>query len=475
MTIKYNSNKKTTFNNYIDTAVSNLKKAETETSCILNFTFPSKTIIGRRFNKKSQISTLKGNISSAYGALSTVKADVQEQVGMYLKANSNATKEINSLNFHNLVLSRFNDKNSTKITKELGLLGYSYEQLDKMRGSEIDKLLGDNILNTPIIQKLRNPLKVADNETNNNPLLRRTANMPKLIFKVKNIFFIDKEDEYKTSVCQGGSYVNKNVMIYCDIHSDQEKGQLHVVVNKHEVYFNQECDIVASIDVDSHSNDITYIKKDGIILHPDHNNNKIDVYKLIKGKGEYDYKIVKVKELQGKNADAIAYDEVKDKIVAINANDAEVYSREDYLSGKQPESKFKVADQIKDTRKKNDCTYYNYRAGATAYDGVLYMAYNGFAEDKEEYVYKDVQKGNLVTATDYEQGGTPIGQIIDDIPQELESVDHNEEGDLIYFSNYGHKTRVFESEIDSTNVVQIAENYKNEHTMKAKTSKKKTK
>ena len=69
MAIKYNPNKKDTFNNYIDVAVSNLKKAETEASCVSNFTFPSKTIIGRRFNKKSQISTLKGNIKSAYTSL----------------------------------------------------------------------------------------------------------------------------------------------------------------------------------------------------------------------------------------------------------------------------------------------------------------------------------------------------------------------------------------------------------------------
>ena len=87
MAIEYNQNMKTTFNNYIDTAVSNLKKAGTEAGCILNFTFPSKTIIGRRFNKKSQISTLKENINSSYTTLSTIKSDVQKQVNAYKKAN----------------------------------------------------------------------------------------------------------------------------------------------------------------------------------------------------------------------------------------------------------------------------------------------------------------------------------------------------------------------------------------------------
>ena len=470
MAIEYNPNKKTIFNNYIDVAVSNLKKAETEASCLLNFVFPSKTIIGRRFNKRSQISTLKGNIKSAYGALSTIKSDVQGQVDRYLKTNSNVIMMTNSLLSHNLIKS--NGKNNSNPIKKWGILEYSYEELYNMDGAKMDKILGDNVLESPILQNLKNPLKIADDKTNNDPLIIRTPDMPKLIFKVANKFFIDKNNEYKTSVCQGGAYVDKNVMIYCDIDSNQEKGQLHVVVNKHKFYFNEECDIVASIDVNSHSNDITYIEKDGIILHPDHDNNKIDVYQLKKGEGKYEYSIEKVNELQEKNADAIAYDEDKDKIIAINGRDAEVYSREDYLSGKQAESKFRVANQIKDTRDKDDSTYYNYRAGATAYNGVIYIAYNGFEEDKEEYDKNDVQKGNLITVLDYEQGGTPIGQIKDDIPQELESIDYNEEGNLVLFSNYGHKTRVFETKNDNANIEQIANNYRDEQRVAAKTSSK---
>lgn len=91
MAIEYNPNKKTTFNNYIDVAVSNLKKAETETSCVLNLTFPSKTSIGKRFDKKSQINTLKGNIKSVYIALSSIKVEVEKQVLDYLDANRKAS------------------------------------------------------------------------------------------------------------------------------------------------------------------------------------------------------------------------------------------------------------------------------------------------------------------------------------------------------------------------------------------------
>ena len=107
MGIKYDSSKKLIFNEYIDIAVSNLKRAETETNCVLNFIFPTKTIIGRRFNKKTQINTLKGNINSAYKALSSVKADVQEEEKRYLKSNNDAIVMANSLNFHKLVRHKY--------------------------------------------------------------------------------------------------------------------------------------------------------------------------------------------------------------------------------------------------------------------------------------------------------------------------------------------------------------------------------
>lgn len=97
MGIEYNQNKKDTFNNYIDIAVSSLKKAETETSCLLNFTFPSKTIIGRRFDKKSKITTIKGNINSAYKELISIKGQVKKQVLKYQAANGMALAAANKI------------------------------------------------------------------------------------------------------------------------------------------------------------------------------------------------------------------------------------------------------------------------------------------------------------------------------------------------------------------------------------------
>ena len=136
MAIKYNPNKKTIFNNYIDTAVSNLKRAETETSCILNFTFPSKTIIGRRFDKKSKITTLKGNINSAYTSLSTVRADVQEQVKKYVRENENVAlsreKILNNVwNYDYYGDSRTIDSHIKKIRHKLGKKG---KYIKTMRG-----------------------------------------------------------------------------------------------------------------------------------------------------------------------------------------------------------------------------------------------------------------------------------------------------------------------------------------------------
>ena len=604
MAIKYNPNKEDKFYGYINTAASNLRTAENKMADIVNnCEFPSKTIIGRRFGKKSVIESCKSSAASAHQGVSTVGANVRKQVADFLNADKRVKELANSLtlsltgaagkfinkkgekrgkqttnlnwapsymqgttiniantdrlnwaysyqgggaplggykgysnytlsdfwrdfkrtgatvvngfyaliggstemiyragdkafelggrlvsspyyalkdawtnvtsggkkkesNLNNLMNSATKNVAKTSYIKKYHNAKYkqpSYKQLDDMSYGELNKFLGDEVLKSPLLKELKNGLKVADDETNNNPLLLRTPDMYKLIFKKSNIFSAE-------SVCQGGAYVNDKVMIYCDIDSDQSAGQMHVVVNDHSSFWNQDCKIVASIDVESHSNDITYIPKDGIILHPDHNNKKIDVYKLKKGKGEYDYTIEKINELEDKNADAIAYDEVTDKIIAVNGTDADVYSRKDYLAGKkEPENKFKVADQIKDTRDKDDCTYYNYRAGATAYNGVLYITYNGFEQDKEHYVYEDVQKSNMISLLDYESGGKPIGRIEDNVPQETESIDHDEKGNLITFVNYGPKTRVFISQ--TLNISQVATDYRNEQTMKAKTKK----
>ncbi len=384
----------------------------------------------------------------------------------WTNVTSGGKKKVSNLN--NLMNSATENVAKTSYIKKYHNAKYkqpSYKQLDDMSYADLNKFLGDEVLKSPLIKEMKNGLKVRDekDKANNDPLLLRTPDMYRLIFKKENIFT-------KDSVCQGGAYVKDKVMIYCDIDSDKSAGQMHVVVNDHSLFWNQDCKIVASVDVESHSNDITYIPKDEIILHPDHNNKKIDVYKLKKGKGEYDYTIEKINELEDKNADAIAYDEVTDKIIAVNGTDADVYSRDDYLAGKkEPETKFKVADQIKDTRDKDDCTYYNYRAGATAYNGVLYIAYNGFEEDKEKYEDEDVQKSNMISLLDYESGGKPIGRIMDNVAQELESIDHNEAGKMITFVNYGQKTRVFISE--TLNISQVATDYRNEQTMKAKTKK----
>ena len=217
--------------------------------------------------------------------------------------------------------------------------------------------------------------------------------------------------------------------------------------------------ILASIDVESHSNDITYIPKDGTVIHPDHQNEKIDIYKLNKGKGKDEYSFEKVGEIKGKNGNIITYDKERDNIVLIEKSDGEVYKREDLLKGGDPVAQFKVPEKVKD---QDNSIYYNYRGGGTSYDGTLYVTYSGFPTDKEGYSYAkgDRTIGNLTVAIDYENGGTPIGQIKDDVPQEVESIDNDEDGQLVYYYNYGHKTRIFKTNTDQTNVKKISNDYK---------------
>ena len=49
---------------------------------------------------------------------------------------------------------------------------------------------------------------------------------------------------------------------------------------------------------------------------------------------------------------------------------------------------------------------------------------------------------------------------MDNVAQELESIDHNEAGKRITFVNYGPKTRFFISE--TLNISQVATDYRNE-------------
>ena len=63
----------------------------------------------------------------------------------------------------------------------------------------------------------------------------------------------------------------------------------------------------------------------------------------------------------------------------------------------------------------------------------------------------------MITVLDYEDGGSAVGYIKDDIKQEIESVDLNEKGNMVTWHNYGPKTRVFEAE--NVNAYTIASQY----------------
>ena len=465
MAIEYNPNKKTIFNNYIDVAVSNLKKAETEASCLLNFAFPSKTIIGRRFNKKSQIGTLKGNINSAYKSLSTIKSDVQEQVDKYLKANSNAIVMANSLNFHRLIrhkngLYREDEiKEIRKIFKEYGddeeklkinlqKYGYSNKDLEdfckyfykyyrenRYKESEPENqkkawhyydLLNEILTYTTGVShsnkiKETNPL-----DENYDELTDKTEDMLIYLCFMENTFT-------DSSQCQGAAWLGDNKIAICDIDGAQDKGVIRIFKINPDNPFDIE--IITEIPVDGHSNDIEYLPDENIILHPNHQTKEIEAIYLNK-----ELQKEKIETVQNIHANAIAYDKENDEIIIVEDINGEVYSKEDFLKGEGSKKEFIIPDQIKD--KENDI-YYNLRGGATAEDGKVYVSYTGYEKDQRQY-HGDIPKGTMTAVYDDETGEC-LESYITNCNGEVETVTLDDEGHIIWVENCENNTYVLKS------------------------------
>ncbi len=98
MAIKYNPNKWLFFNGYIESANTNLKTARNRLEDILTqCTFPSKTIIGRKFDKKSVIRSCSNSVYNMRLDLLTVKSDVIDKVFGFLKAEEKSKSLTSSL------------------------------------------------------------------------------------------------------------------------------------------------------------------------------------------------------------------------------------------------------------------------------------------------------------------------------------------------------------------------------------------
>lgn len=89
MGIYYNPNMASVFNTHIDDAITQLKSAGSTMNSLLKKEFPSKTIIGRRFNNnKSDLENINTTIRDTYNKyLPNIKGDVSHQVQRYLAAN----------------------------------------------------------------------------------------------------------------------------------------------------------------------------------------------------------------------------------------------------------------------------------------------------------------------------------------------------------------------------------------------------
>ena len=98
--IGYDSNNKSTFNGNIDSAISNLKKAEKETRSLQGLKQPHRTIIGRRFNKKSVIEQCKSSIGTCYNSLSSVQSSVQDKVNEHILAEKKVNDILKNVNLN---------------------------------------------------------------------------------------------------------------------------------------------------------------------------------------------------------------------------------------------------------------------------------------------------------------------------------------------------------------------------------------
>ena len=108
MPIHFNPDKKRELDSYINVAIHNLNYAIKLTSELQKCRFPNKTIIGRRFNKKTVIYQVEKNLTTSRRDLSVTKAYIQEIVNEYIKANGENILLTSLLNLEKLEL--FNNK-----------------------------------------------------------------------------------------------------------------------------------------------------------------------------------------------------------------------------------------------------------------------------------------------------------------------------------------------------------------------------
>lgn len=445
MAIKYNPNKKTIFNNYIDTAVSNLKRAETETSCILNFTFPSKTIIGRRFNKKSGINTLKGNINSAYTSLSSVKADVQEQVGMYLTANSIAMNIGESLIIHLKEVKR-----EFSSERKMGIPGYTYDELDRMSWYDSEKLLYEYYLKSPYVGTID-----YDEYVTVLSYVYKDGYVPQAST------FLDDDERY-ISVC----FLKEQTEKERKAGKEREGNMVVIDLKTGETKWEQ--------PFKSHANDMTSIVEDQKLIIPDHKDGEHGEWNIYKYNIDKDGNVSMELEdtIKNINSDALDYDATRKEIVVLNGEKVYAYDKDVVLNKelssdeRKAKREFMVPDEIHDYQNNE---HYTTRGGMEVENGEMTLAYGGFStSDTNAYENEDSHAiGNMYVTVNTDTA-EPIGYYKDTVPQESEGVNSLKDGRTAVTMNYGSEVRVCASDDTKYKKETIASDYKKGQTMTAK-------
>ena len=410
---------------------------------------------------QKNINRANSNLSVNATKVSKAGSNVQNQIRNIVKgagsniklnfgSNHSSAGGNSSLKYRTLPSMRKSNISYTEITKHSGAYGRSYEELDNMKYSQLVELLGKKALETPVLQNLEEPLDATDTEISEE---LRTMNMFHYRYRIVNSYH--NED----SVCEGAAYWDKDTIVYCDVNTKTEQGQIRFM-RRNEIYdskkgrYDRTASELSHMEVEGHSNDITVIPEENKILHINNKNNTIEVYKVDKN-----YNLVKTKTISNIKANGIAYDKKTKEVVIIHGTDAEYYSKDNFVNSKskpKPKEKFKITDKVKD---KDNSAYYNYVQGIAAEDGMLYISYSGFNSDKNKYGGKDDKViGNMIVTYDYKNGGKAVGRINDNVKVEIEGFDFDENGNLVAFYNGGHWTRVFDT--DLVNSKDISEKYK---------------
>ena len=277
------------------------------------------------------------------------------------------------------------------------------------------------------------------------PLDDNYKEIPERTEDMMNFLCFMKNTYKDSSQCQGATWLGDGIIAVCDIDSYQTKPEQGVIrifrINPDDPYDIEEiCEIK---DVMGHSNDITYLPDEGVILHPNHGTKEMDVIYLNDDFEEEEREVISNRE-----ADGIAYDEENDRIVTIDSMELNVYSKDDFFNGKEPKSKTMIPDAIND---EENGIYYNQRGGAVARDGKIYVGYTGYEKDKRSYNIYDksdthVPQSNMIVIYDCETGKCE-GRITNNSNGEVESVTFDDDGNPVWILNCENDTYVVQSDM----------------------------